>query len=114
MNTKGYTTWLLLLLIVFVQFPLLAGCSGQKEEPLESAAWDFMVQSVSAKLGNPAGLTFPPDAVAAVTDLGNNRFQITSFVDFTNEKGEQQRSYFFAIAVFRDKSWTIERLKFSE
>jgi len=108
----------ILLLLLITATLVFAGCSEQKEheggEELNVQAWDYMAQSVSAKLGNPGKLTFPPDGASNVTPLGENRFQVTSFAEFTNKEGQQETTYFHGIVVYGNKTWTLESLKFAE
>lgn len=109
------TRILLLILVLTTAALSLSGCSKQNErEELNGQAWDFMAQSVSAKLGNPGKLTFPPDGASNVTPLGENRFQVTSFAEFTNEQGQQETAYFHGTVVHGNKTWTLESLKFAE
>ncbi|MHB8811420.1 MAG: hypothetical protein ACYC9M_15635 [Desulfobulbaceae bacterium] len=105
-----------ILLLFFVSAVLsLSACSGQKEqEGLEARAWDFMVRNVSTKLGKTKNLTFPPDGAGNVTPLGENRFQITSFAEFTNAQGQQETAYFNGTVVYNKETWTLESLKFAE
>ena len=105
-----------ILLLLFITAVLsFSGCSGQqKQEDLKVQAWNFVVRSVTAKLENPKNLAFPPDSASNVTPLGDNRFQITSFANFTNEKGQQEHAYFHGIVVYGNKTWTLESLKFAE
>ena len=108
-------TRILLLILLITTVLSLSACSGQKEqEGLETQAWDFMARSVSAQLENPASLTFPPDGASNVTPLGGNRFQITSFAEFTNEQGQQETAYFHGIVVYGNETWALESLKFAE
>lgn len=116
MNHHRFATAILLLISLSLAFSLsLPGCSKEKpQEDLRAKAWEFMTKSVATKLGNPKDLTFPPDGTSNVTPLAGNRFQITSFADFTNAQGQQDHAYFHGTLVYANGAWALENLKFAE
>jgi hypothetical protein len=91
----------------------LNGCAVQKQEAGHSGAWEIMTITVAEQLGNPENLLFPSNGENDVTHLGNDRCQITSYADYTNRDGGNERAYFYGIVVFKNNSWTVETIKFS-
>jgi len=114
-RTAANSSRLFLLGIIFVfGVVLTGGCSIEKqEEDLTAKAWEFITVTVAKELDSPNSLTFPYNGEKDVTPLGNKRYQVTSFADYTNKKGEKDRVYFYGTVVFKDTTWTVETIKFS-
>lgn len=72
-----------------------------------------MTAAVAEQLGDPPDLVFPANGLNNVTRLGEERYQITSYAEYTGKKGTPQRTYFFGVVILEDNSWTIERIKFA-
>ncbi|HHO48657.1 MAG TPA: hypothetical protein ENN06_09450 [Desulfobacteraceae bacterium] len=114
-TTTAFLARLLLSAAVIVLATVhLSGCAAPKQQKAgPPQAWEIMTLTVAEQLGNPENLVFPQNGVNDVTHLGANRYQVTSYADYTNREGGRERTYFYGVVVFGNGSGTVETIKFS-
>ncbi len=106
-----YTT---ILTLFFLGLGLF-NCTARQENPDKSPeAWLYITQTVSEKLGDMKKIQFPPTGKDNITRIGDNRYQVTSYVEYLNKEDESQRTYFYGTVVLQGDSWAVDSLKFSE
>ena len=92
---------------------LINGAISSKDSPSYTEAWAYMQIAVESKLKSPGSADFPfVKASDVVKHLGDNRYQVTSYVDATNSFGAEIRTYFDGVIRDEDKRWVLEDISF--
>ena len=103
---------LALLVLVF------SGCGEPKPLPVDGSrdihgAWAYMQLFVEEQLKSPKSADFPfGGARDAVTDLGEGRYKVASYVDSENTFGGTVRTHFEGVIRKGDGEWHLESLEF--
>jgi len=64
------------------------------------------------RLKSPKSADFPFGGARDVTDLGNGRYEVNSYVVAENGFGANQRTYFNGVIKRKNGGWTLESLNF--
>ena len=92
---------------VVLVFGIIIGISqGCEFENDESDAWVCAQNVVESRLKSPSTADFCSYPEATVTDLGNNRYRITGYVDAQNSFGVVVRSYFTVTLTLTENGYT--------
>jgi len=77
-------------------------------------AWAYMQLFVEEKLKSPTSAEFPTAGYRHVTELGDNRFKVESYVDSENSFGATVRTNFGGVIKRVDEGWELESLTINE
>jgi hypothetical protein len=89
---------------------------NQEAKPVDDGKSDKSMAYVQAenfvreRLKNPAGASFPWSG--DVEALGNNRYQVESYVDATNGFGATIRTHYTCVVRKSGDTWSLEDLDF--
>jgi hypothetical protein len=90
-----------------------AGTMGKPEPGDNVGAWAAMQMFVKRRLVSPKSADFPFGGVKYhVTDLGDGRYLVKSYVDSQNVYGANLRTHFEGVVQETEEGWELEYLNF--
>ena len=78
------------------------------------SAWAYMQQFVEQRLKSPRSADFRFGGYRDVTNLGNGRYKVNSYVDAENSFGANIRTHFNGVIRRKDGAWVLEYLTFGD
>jgi len=88
------------------------GTKKEKDTGDVHGAWAYMQLFVEKKLKSPKSADFPFGGYRHVTELGDKRYKVDSYVDATNSFGAVIRTQFEGIIKEVEGGWELEYLEF--
>ena len=99
----------IVFLVIMVLFALFA-CNSSTDPKI--SAWVCAQELVRENLKSPSTAQFPKYSASYVKDLGNNKYEISAYVDSQNSFGAVVRSYFTAKLTLTEKGFKDYSVKF--
>ncbi|MCH8942714.1 MAG: hypothetical protein IIA48_09805 [Bacteroidetes bacterium] len=115
--TRERQNMIRIIAVIFLAAILLSGCdrgsspsSNVPDTGDVHGAWAYMQLFVEQRLKSTKSAEFPYGGSRHVTDLGEGRYRVVSYVDAQNSFGATTRNHFEGVIKRIDGAWQLESL----
>ena len=115
-TAQGCMGCLVLIIVIVIISALVGSCGDNKKEPENIRLTVFLWSEIEVKnnLKSPTTAKFPLDYENMVSDMGNNNFKVSSYVDSQNGFGAIIRTYYTCDVQYISKeNCLVSNLQFS-